>query len=86
MEKIISDAHKLKSSWDSDLRWKGIRRDFTAEEVIRLRGSFKIEHSVASQGAKRLWELLNTEDYVSALAASRFNLSNKFILKSDVTP
>jgi isocitrate lyase len=69
MEKIISEAHKLQSSWDSDLRWKGIRRGFSAEEVIRLRGSFKIEHSVATQGAQRLWELLNTEDYVSALGA-----------------
>lgn len=69
MDTLTASAHKLKLNWDSALRWKGIRRNFSADEVLRLRGSFKIEHTVASLGSQRLWELLNTEDYISALGA-----------------
>lgn len=69
METVTPSAQKLKLNWDTALRWKGIRRNFTAEEVLRLRGSFKIEHTIATLGAHRLWDLLNTEDYISALGA-----------------
>lgn len=69
MEDLISSARKLQYSWDSETRWKGIRREYSAEEVIRLRGSFKVEYTMAFQGAQRLWTLLNTEDYISALGA-----------------
>jgi len=63
------EAAGLERSWAEDPRWRGIERDYTAEQVIRLRGSVRIEHSLARLGAERLWELLHTEDYVNALGA-----------------
>jgi isocitrate lyase len=62
-------ADKLKQTWASDPRWSGIRRDYTAEDVLRLRGSFTPEQTVARRGAERLWQLLHSEDYVHALGA-----------------
>jgi len=50
-------------------RWDGIRRPYSPEDVARLRGSVKIEHTLAQLGARRLWELLSTRDYVPALGA-----------------
>lgn len=50
-------------------RWNGIVRDYTAADVDKLRGSVQIEYSLARQGAERLWELLNSKDYVNALGA-----------------
>jgi isocitrate lyase len=69
MNSFKSQAMELQNIWDTKPRWGGIRRDYSAEEVIRLRGSFKITHSLAMMGANRLWDLLNSEDYVSALGA-----------------
>ncbi len=63
------EAVELERSWAEDARWRGIERDYTAEQVIRLRGSVRIEHSLARLGAERLWKLLHTEDYVNALGA-----------------
>jgi isocitrate lyase len=50
-------------------RWTGIERDWTQEDVARLRGSLEIEHTLARRGAERLWELLHSEDYLSTLGA-----------------
>ncbi|EMR03665.1 isocitrate lyase [Cesiribacter andamanensis] len=61
--------NQLKLEWKTNLRWKGIERPYTAEEVLRLRGNFLIEHTLARLGAERLWELLHTEDYVAGLGA-----------------
>ena len=69
MNNFKSQVSDLQNNWDTNPRWGGIRRDYSAEEVIRLRGSFKITHSLALMGANRLWDLLNSEDYVSALGA-----------------
>ena len=69
METISQQAANLRESWETDQRWAGIRRDYSAEDVIRLRGSFVEEHTLARRGAKRLWELLHTEDAVRALGA-----------------
>ena len=69
MNNLKSQAMELQNIWDTKPRWGGIRRDYSAEEVIRLRGSFKITHSLALMGANRLWDLLISEDYVSALGA-----------------
>ena len=55
--------------WASDPRWKGITRPYGYEDVLRLRGSIHIEHTLARRGAERLWHLLNTERYVHALGA-----------------
>jgi isocitrate lyase len=69
MENHMQEAKNLKTSWERDLRWKGIIRDYSPEDVIKLRGSVRIEHSLARQGAERLWNLLHSQDYVSALGA-----------------
>src|SRR5688572_26527641 len=53
----------------ADRRWAGIRRPYTAADVQRLRGSVKVEHTLAQLGARRLWELLLSESYVPALGA-----------------
>jgi isocitrate lyase len=59
----------LERQWASDPRWRGIERPYSATDVVRLRGSVEVEHSLARQGAERLWSLLHTEDYVNALGA-----------------
>ena len=62
-------ADELRREWETDPRWKGIERTYTAEDVVRLRGSIQEEFTLARLGAKRLWHLLKTEDYVHALGA-----------------
>jgi len=62
-------AANLELEWQSDPRWEGITRPYSAEDVVRLRGSIQIEHTLAKLGAERLWSLLQTEDYVAALGA-----------------
>lgn len=63
------EARKLEESWKNDPRWKGITRPYSAEDVIRLRGSVQIEYTLARMGAERLWKLLHEEPYVPALGA-----------------
>jgi isocitrate lyase len=63
------EAQKLQKEWDSNPRWKGIKRGYTAEDVIRLRGSIQIEHTLAKHGAEKLWHLVNTEPFVNSLGA-----------------
>ncbi|MGH1286811.1 isocitrate lyase [Bacillus toyonensis] len=60
---------KLQENWELDTRWKGITRPYSAEDVIRLRGSIDIEHTLARRGAEKLWTSLHTEDYINALGA-----------------
>jgi isocitrate lyase len=62
-------AEALQNDWNTNPRWKGIERTYSAEDVIRLRGSMQIEYTLARKGAERLWDLLHTEDYVHALGA-----------------
>ncbi|MCY8937593.1 isocitrate lyase [Peribacillus frigoritolerans] len=62
-------AQKLQQSWENDSRWTGIKRPYTAEEVIKLRGSIDIEQTLARRGSEKLWNLLNTEDFINALGA-----------------
>jgi isocitrate lyase len=59
----------LAASWITDPRWKDVERAYSAEEVVKLRGSIQIEHTLARKGAERLWQLLNTEDYIATLGA-----------------
>ncbi|WP_088012111.1 isocitrate lyase [Gottfriedia acidiceleris] len=65
-EKRIAE---LQESWELDSRWNGITRTYTAEDVIKLRGSIDIEQTLAKRGAEKLWKLLNEESYVNALGA-----------------
>ncbi|MFS8571039.1 MAG: isocitrate lyase/phosphoenolpyruvate mutase family protein, partial [Thermaerobacter sp.] len=62
-------AAELELQWAEDERWRGIRRDYSAEDVIRLRGSVQVEHTLARLGAERLWRLLHEREYVPALGA-----------------
>jgi isocitrate lyase len=59
----------LAREWETDERWAGIQREYEAEDVVRLRGSVRVEHSLARRGAERLWRLLHEDDYVHALGA-----------------
>jgi isocitrate lyase len=60
---------ELTNSWDRDERWTGITRPYSAEDVIKLRGSIDIEHTLAKRGAEKLWKYLHEEDFVRALGA-----------------
>ncbi|MDQ0246543.1 isocitrate lyase [Bacillus fengqiuensis] len=60
---------KLEESWKNEKRWNGVTRPYSAEDVIRLRGSIDIEHTLARKGAEKFWNLLQTEEYVHALGA-----------------
>ncbi len=62
-------ARALENSWACEPRWKGITRTYTAADVLRLRGSIDIEHTLSRLGAERLWALLHSESYVHALGA-----------------
>jgi isocitrate lyase len=59
----------LETRWATESRWAGVARDYTASDVVRLRGSVVVDHSLARQGADRLWDLLHCRDYVNALGA-----------------
>jgi isocitrate/methylisocitrate lyase len=63
------DSAVLAASWATDPRWQGIERTYSADDVVRLRGSVQIEYTLARMGAERLWGLLHSEDYVAALGA-----------------
>lgn len=59
----------LAKDWAENPRWKGITRNYTAEDVVRLRGSLQIEHTLAKRGAEKLWDLLINEPFVNTLGA-----------------
>ncbi|WP_223170127.1 isocitrate lyase [Maribacter aquimaris] len=59
----------LIADWTTNPRWKGIERPYTAEEVVKLQGSYKLEHSIARLGAEKLWQKLNAQDFVAGLGA-----------------
>ncbi len=63
------DHAALENEWATADRWHGIKRGYTAEDVVKLRGSVEIKYTLAERGAKRLWELLHSEQYVPALGA-----------------
>jgi isocitrate lyase len=62
-------ATELRKDWQTNPRWKGIKRPYRAEDVIRLRGNVQIDHTLARLGAEKLWKLVNTEPYVHCLGA-----------------
>jgi isocitrate lyase len=59
----------LTKDWAENPRWKDVKRNYSAEDVVRLRGSVNIEHTLAKRGAEKLWGLLHTEPFVNALGA-----------------
>ena len=62
-------AAELSGQWASDPRWSDLRRDYRPEDVLRLRGSVMVEHTLAGRGAERLWRLLGDREVVAALGA-----------------
>src|SRR4030095_16155550 len=58
-------AAALEHDWSTNPRWKGVKRSYSAADVVRLRGSGQIEHSLAKRGAEKLWNLVNTEPFVN---------------------
>lgn len=69
MSNTMLDANQLQQEWNTSERWQGVQRDYTAEDVIRLRGTVNVEYSLAKHGAEKLWQRLNTQDYVNSLGA-----------------
>ncbi len=67
--RIRDEAVTLEREWASDPRWRGVRRSYSAHDVVRLRGSVRSQHTLAALGAARLWHLLQTREYVGALGA-----------------
>ncbi len=65
----MPSADELTRDWASNPRWRGVKRNYSAEDVVRLRGSVHIEHSLARIGAEKLWNSLHTEPFVNALGA-----------------
>jgi isocitrate lyase len=63
------DAEQLRREWSDSPRWAGVERAYSAEDVVRLRGSVRIEHTLARMGAEKFWRLLQTETVVTALGA-----------------
>src|SRR5215470_2027147 len=63
------EAARLKKDWAENPRWKGIQRGYTSEDVVRLRGSIHIEHTLARRGAEKLWKLMHDEPFVNTLGA-----------------
>jgi len=67
--RIRREAEEVERRWGIDPRWRDVERPYSGEDVVRLRGSMRVEHTIARVGAERLWELLHGRDYVAALGA-----------------
>ncbi len=65
----FADLQALKKHWQEDPRWKGVRRGYAAEDVMRLRGTVRVEYTLARNGAEKLWRLMAEEPFVNALGA-----------------
>src|SRR5437868_3914386 len=66
-------ASKQEMNWSANPRWAGVTRPYTAEDIERLRGSLRIEYTLARNGAERLWELLHGQSYLPAVGAMTGN-------------
>ena len=69
MRAVLPTAEQIKLDWQNNPRWNGVTRPYKAEDVVRLRGTVAVEHSLARLGAEKLWRYLQTEDFVNALGA-----------------
>ncbi|MFD6073901.1 isocitrate lyase, partial [Amycolatopsis lurida] len=68
-QQLEQAAAELAKQWETDPRWAGVKRSYSAADVVKLRGSVVEEHTLARRGAEKLWDLLHTEDYVHSLGA-----------------
>ena len=69
MREYKQEAAELTKRWAQEARWQGIRRDYTAEDVLKLRPSINVEHTLARRGSEKLWNILHSEPYVTSLGA-----------------
>ena len=69
MKTTLPTAEQLALDWANNSRWQGVKRTYSAEDVVRLRGTVHVEHSLARRGAERLWRSLHEESFVNALGA-----------------
>lgn len=69
MPDIAAEAARIAEDWATNPRWRGVTRDYTPDEVVRLRGSLREEHTLARRTAEKLWDLLKGNDYINALGA-----------------
>ncbi|MBA8887368.1 isocitrate lyase [Dokdonella fugitiva] len=69
MKTQLPTAEQIKLDWSNNPRWHGVTRNYTAEDVVRLRGTIAVEHSLARLGAEKLWGSLHREPFVNALGA-----------------
>src|SRR5262245_64496106 len=65
----VPDALALEAEWRHAPRWEGVTREYSVDQVLRLRGTMQIEHTIADQMSRKLWDRLHTEDFVNALGA-----------------
>jgi len=77
---LLFDEQQLEKTWATAPRWQGIARPYSAKDVLRLRGTVHIEHSLARLGAEHLWKLLHTEPYVKTLGAMTGNQAVQQVL------
>src|SRR3984957_19391762 len=73
------ESSSLEKEWKTSPRWKGTVRAYRGADVVRLRGSVRLHHTLAFLGAKKLWHLINTEDYVHALGAVTGNQAAQMV-------
>jgi isocitrate lyase len=64
-----NEVRELQKQWAEDSRWQGIKRGYSADEVVRLRGSVRVEHTLARRGSEKLWSLLHSEPFINSLGA-----------------
>jgi isocitrate lyase len=69
MKNTLPTAEQIRIDWQNNPRWNGVTRPYSAEDVVRLRGTVHVEHSLARLGAEKLWKSLHNGDFVNALGA-----------------
>ena len=73
MKTTLPTAEQIRLDWQNNPRWAGVKRSYSAEDVVRLRGTVHVEHTLARKGAEKLWHYLHTEPFVNALGAMTGN-------------
>jgi isocitrate lyase len=69
VESRINEVQALEQDWSQNPRWKGVKRGYSAEDVVRLRGSLRVEHTLAKRGAEKLWKRTQEMPFVNSLGA-----------------
>src|SRR3546814_13166785 len=69
MKTTLQTADQLNLDWSNNPRWNGVTRSYCADDVVRLRGTVHVEHSLAKLGAEKLWKSLHNEPFVNAIGA-----------------